>query len=196
MTFGAWELSHATIGGAAAAIFLFTALGNASSGLDAEPGESNFDVDAEGASLSDWLSVRNFVAFFIGYGWVAFACLVSGISRPLASFCGAAAGVSFTAVSLFLVRMFLRFQEDGSMNLESLAGETASVYIGLGASLSSQGKVTVDTRKGRAELPARTEDAEPLRPGQLVRIQKTEGGVLWVTKNLKAQTESTGGNTK
>jgi membrane protein implicated in regulation of membrane protease activity len=171
-----WEWTHAVIGGVATAIFLIQALGNANSDSGMDGGG-----DADG-SLSDWLSVHNFVAFFIGYGWMVFACLATGVSRASASFWGMAAGVSFAAVSIFLVRIFVGFQEDGSVEIEKLVGETASVYIAIGASLSAAGKVMVDTRKGRAEIPARTEDPEPLRPGQLVRIQKTEGGVLWVTK--------------
>jgi hypothetical protein len=192
MTFGAWEWTHVAVGGAASAIFLFQTLGNAHFGADTGADGAEFDADSPagyegGVSISDYLSVRNFVAFFIGYGWVTLACLVSGSSRIASSFWGIAAGVSLVVVSLFLIKTFLKFQEDGSIKFESLVGEMASVYITIGASMSSQGKVLVDTREGRVELPARTKDARPLRPGQMVRIQDADVGVLWVTEESEAK---------
>jgi len=202
MTMSEWEWTHLVIGALASLIFLFQSLGSAHSGADTGAdfdSGANMDVDIDtggdadapdygwhphglsGTALSDYLSVRNFVAFFIGYGWVTLAALYSGVSRITASLEGAAAGVAFVFVSLFLVRMFLKFQEDGSLKLQTLTGSTASVYITVGASPSAIGKVMVDTASGRTELPARTHDSEPLRPGTVVEIQGVDGGVLWVT---------------
>jgi hypothetical protein len=189
MNFTPWEWGHLAIGGVASVIFLFQVLSGAHSEVDAGGADVGIDADAQGdgaaddgVSLSSYLSIRNFVAFFIGYGWVTLACLASGFAKTAASFWGALAGLSFVGASFFLIKTFLRFQEDGSIKLETLVGEIASVYITIGASMSSQGKVMVDTRKGRFELPARTKDSDPLRPGQIVRIKNAEGGILWVTK--------------
>jgi membrane protein implicated in regulation of membrane protease activity len=176
-----WEFAHAAIGGVASLIFLMQTFGSAgSSGSDIE---TDGDIDSPGESgtgLADYLSVRNFVAFFIGYGWVTLAALVSGASNPVASLAGVAAGISFVAVSFFLLRAFTRFQEDGTLKLETLIGRPASVYITIPPSGGSAGKVLVDTKTGRVELPARTKNHEELRPGRGVRISGVDGGVLWV----------------
>jgi membrane protein implicated in regulation of membrane protease activity len=186
MTMGVWEWGHVALGGAASLIFLFQSLGGANS----EDGTADFGTDVSDASdshgmagtaLSDYLSVRNFVAFFIGYGWVTFAGYYNGLSRLAASLAGAVSGIIFVLVSLFLLRAFLKFQEDGSLKLETLEGHNAYVYIAVMGSASNTGKVMVDTKAGRMELPARTRDNEPLRPGKMVKILGVEGGVLWVT---------------
>lgn len=182
---GEWEWVHVAIGGLASVIFLFQSLGTADSDGDADfdgdfDGDVDFDTGGDGIGLSDYLSVRNFVAFFIGYGWVTLAGLLSGLSRVYASVLGTGAGVVFVVVSLMLIRTFLKFQEDGSLNLDRLVGRSASVYIAIGESASTVGKVMVDTRKGRMELPARTRMDARLLPGALVRIADVEDGVLWV----------------
>jgi hypothetical protein len=173
-----WELAHAAIGGTATLIFLFQTLG-ATSEPDAGDTEAPPGVEVH-EGLSSYLSVRNFVAFFLGYGWVTFAALVSGTERAAASIFGFAAGLVFVITSFFLIRTFLKLQEDGSLKLDSLVGKHASVYITIGARGSSAGKVMVDSGAGRVELPARSEAEEDLRPGKLVLIVKIEDEVLWV----------------
>lgn len=180
-----WEWTHAAIGGLASVVFLFQTLGTADGDGDLD---ADFDSPTDTASLggesmglSDYLSVRNFVAFFIGYGWITFASLLSGASRAKASFLGVAAGLLFVFVSLMLLRTFLKFQEDGSLKLERLVGKSASVYIAIGARGSSQGKVLLDTQKGRVELPARSDHSEKLSPGAWVKIVSVDSGILWVT---------------
>ena len=187
-----WALAHIATGGLASLIFLYQTLGSAHSdaGNDGDVGHmadiSGTDADGshwifEGYSLSDFLSVRNFVAFFMGYGWVTLAASLSGNSREFSAACGAAAGAVFVLMSFFLLKTFLKFQEDGSLKLETLTGGYASVYITISSKGASQGKVLVDTKAGRVELPARTRDEDSLRPGVRVRILGPEGGVLWVT---------------
>jgi membrane protein implicated in regulation of membrane protease activity len=178
MTMGTWEWAHLIIGALASLIFLIQSLGSAGSG---DESGADFDAGATDTSLMDYLSVRNFVAFFIGYGWVTLAALLSGFSKVSASVGGTAAGAVFVLVSLFLLRSFVKFQEDGSLKPETLVGKHASVYIVIGAEASGMGKVMVDTKTGRIELPARTRDPKPLRPGTLVRILEAEDSILWVT---------------
>jgi membrane protein implicated in regulation of membrane protease activity len=185
MTMGEWEWAHAAIGGVASIIFLvqtFGAAGDSDSDPDADAtAADSSELDHDGGGLFHYLSVRNFVALFVGYGWVTLAALLSGVSRQTSSLLGVCAGIVMVFISLYLLRAFLKFQEDGTLDMESLAGRRASVYITIGASASSAGKVMVDTKAGRVELTARTNDPNTLRPGQMATIVKVDGGVLWVT---------------
>ncbi len=179
---GQWEWVHIAIGAVASIIFLVQTFGVAG---ESGEGDADFDGGADmggaetGQSLSDFLSVRNFVAFFIGYGWVTLAGLLSGFSQTISSALGVVAGIVFAVVSLALIRAFLKFQEDGSLRMEELVGKSATVYIAIGEG-GHAGKVMVDTNKGRSELPARTR-GEALKPGTFVRIEGVEDGVLWVS---------------
>ncbi|MDR3353548.1 MAG: hypothetical protein LBO21_00760 [Synergistaceae bacterium] len=173
-----WEWVHAAVGGAAAVIFLFQTLG-ATGGSDADDSFDPTGADAH-EGLSSYLSVRNFVAFFLGYGWVTLAALLSGVTAGAASLLGSVAGLIFVVTSFFLIKTFLKFQEDGSLKLESLVGKHASVYITIGARGTSAGKVMIDTKAGRVELPARSDSEEDLRPGRMVLVVKIAGEVLWV----------------
>jgi membrane protein implicated in regulation of membrane protease activity len=175
-----WEWAHAATGAVATLIFLFQTFGAA--GSQDYDTETDVGADAPGDhGFADYLSVRNFVALFVGYGWVALAALLSGASRGMASILGVCAGIVLVFISLYLLKTFLRFQEDGTLDINSLPGKRATVYITIGGSSSTSGKVMVDTKTGRMELPARTGDPQVLRPGQTVKILRVDGGVLWVT---------------
>jgi hypothetical protein len=181
-----WEWAHAAIGSVASLIFILQTFGEAG-GHDVDF-NADVDIDAgtfagahDDGGLFHLLSVRNFVALFVGYGWVSLAALMSGASKVVSSLAGVCAGVALIFISLYLMKTFLRFQESGSLDMESLAGKHASVYIMIGASASSAGKVMVDTKDGRMELPARSNDPRVLHPGQLATIVKVDEGVLWVT---------------
>ena len=190
---GEWEWAHVAIGGVATFIFLFQTFGASHNGADLGSEFSSgadFDSsagvgDAEpprfGGGFADYLSVRNLVAFFVGYGWVTLAALLSGTSRGAASSLGICAGVVLVFISLYCVKMFLKFQESGTLKMESLTGKRAVVYITVGGSASSAGKVMVDTTSGRVELPARTNDQDVIPPGHLATILRCDDGMLWVT---------------
>ena len=190
-----WEWTHAAIGGLASAIFLLQTLGMGEDGGDADSPDADFgEIHDHAPGFSGYLSLRNFVGFFIGYGWVTLASLLSGVAPGLSSVFGIVAGVVFVLASLLLIRTFLGFQEDGSLELEHLIGSRASVYITIAGSGAGQGKVMADTRAGRMELPARTRDSRKLPPGELVEIVGEDGGVLWVARITEDHLKTEGGN--
>ena len=190
-----WEWTHAAIGGLASAIFLLQTLGMGEDGGDADSPDADFgEFHDHAPGFSGYLSLRNFVGFFIGYGWVTLASLLSGVAPGLSSAFGIAAGVVFVLASLLLIRTFLGFQEDGTLKPESLIGSRASVYIAIAGSGAGQGKVLADTRAGRMELPARTRDPQKLPPGELVEIVGEDGGVLWVARITEDHLKTEGGN--
>lgn len=188
-----WGWIHVVIGTLASVIFLFQTFGSVEHGAggdsadspDMDLGDLSGDAHGGNTGLSDYLSVRNFVAFFIGYGWVTLAALLSGQSQLLASGLGTLAGLVFVGASLYMIRTFLKFQEDGSLKMDTLIGQGASVYIAIGPSGSSLGKVLTDTNTGRVELPARTKGDRKLTPGQWVKIVSVENGLLWVCEEEK-----------
>lgn len=192
-----WEWTHAAIGALASAIFLLQTLGMGEDGGDADSSDTDFDygeIHDHVSGFSGYLSLRNFVGFFIGYGWVTLASLLSGVAPGLSSAFGIAAGVVFVLASLLLIRTFLGFQEDGSLKLNNLIGSRASVYIAIAGSGGGQGKVMADTRAGRVELPARTRDPQKLLPGELVEVVGEDGGVLWVARITEDRPKTEGKN--
>ena len=190
-----WEWTHAAIGALASAIFLLQTLGMGEDGGDADSPDADFgEIHDHAPGFSGYLSLRNFVGFFIGYGWVTLASLLSGVAPGLSSAFGIAAGVVFVLASLLLIRTFLGFQEDGTLKPESLIGSRASVYIAIAGSGGGQGKVMADTRAGRVELPARTRDPQKLLPGELVEVVGEDGGVLWVARITEDRLKTEGGN--
>ena len=184
------EIIHLTIGAVATLIFLLQNLSSLTDGGSHDGGDFSHigdhmdlghhaDVGHQG--LSSYLSIRNMVAFFMGYGWVAFGALKAGFSEVLSALFGVGSGLVFVVVSVLLLRLFSRFQEDGSLNTASLVGKTCTVYIAVGAGGGKRGKVLVDTPAGRVELQARTAGKQELKAGDAAAIEKVEGGVLWIT---------------
>lgn len=181
-----FETLHLTVGGIALLFFVAQTFGT-ESGSDAD-----LDVDGDGipdfdcgcdspehahSSLGDFLSIRNLTGFFMGYGLIAFICARSGFALPFSMALGGGAGLSMAAASFFLLRAFLRFQEDGSDRTEDLIGLSGVVYIEL--SESRTGKVLVDSKNGRLERRARS-DSGCLTSGTEVEIVGTSGSLLLV----------------
>ncbi|GHS96567.1 hypothetical protein AGMMS50276_15160 [Synergistales bacterium] len=174
-----WDWAHAVTGGVATLIFLIQTLGSAHDSDSDTDTDGDGGFHSDGGGLYEYLSVRNLVAFFMGYGWVTFVALLVGFGKSAASLCGLVSGSLFVMGSLFIVRSFMKLREDGSIRLEELVGRSASVYIAIGE--LSPGKIMVDTKHGRVELSARTKDASRLSSGQLVTIVGADEGILWVT---------------
>ncbi|MDR1978156.1 MAG: hypothetical protein LBQ42_05430 [Synergistaceae bacterium] len=122
MTMDPWAWAHVAIGGLATLVFLFQTFGTVEDAEGGATGGGSSDFDADAAGLSDYLSVRNFVALFVGYGWVTLAASLSGASREMSSLLGVCAGITLALLSLYMIKTFLKFQEDGTLDMESLAG--------------------------------------------------------------------------
>jgi membrane-bound ClpP family serine protease len=130
--------------------------------------------DHNGASL---FSVKPILGFFFGLGWAG------GYALGQTSFLPAAAvavlvGACFMFIIWGIVRVFVHFQNDGSMQLASAIGREGIVYTTIDPVTGGQVQVTLNT--GLETLPAVTREPQPISTGKTVTVIRLDGPNLLV----------------
>lgn len=122
------------------------------------------DVDAAvGSGGSNLYTFRNFVNFFLGFGWTAVLLNDSIKSRGLLLLFAVLVGIGFVAMVMYLFKWLYSMQQTGNINVYKTAvGCTGTVYLTIPAERSGEGKVQITIQGAVREYNALTEgDALP-----------------------------------
>ena len=122
------------------------------------------DVDAAvGSGGSNLYTFRNFVNFFLGFGWTAVLLNDSIKSRGLLLLLAVLVGIGFVAMVMYLFKWLYSMQQTGNINVYKTAvGCTGTVYLTIPAERSGEGKVQITIQGAVREYNALTEgDALP-----------------------------------
>ncbi len=130
--------------------------------------------DHDGASL---FSVKPIVGFFFGFGWAGGYSLSHTTLLPALAF-AVLAGSCFMLTIWGIVRTFVHFQNDGSMQLDTAVGKDGVVYTTIDPKNGGQIQVTLNT--GLETLSAITQETEPISTGKTVTIIRLDGPNLLV----------------
>lgn len=165
---------------------------------DVDVGDMDIDVDADGGgALGDaseaagaagafhFFTVRNFISFFMMFGWTGIALTKSGVA-PVGTFAGAMFGglITMFAVSL-LFYLATKLTESGNISIKEALNLVGNVYLTIPANRGGTGKVSVVVKGSRREYKAMT-DGDELKTGETARIHGiTAGEVLLVKREAK-----------
>lgn len=130
--------------------------------------------DHNGASL---FTVKPIIGFFFGLGWAGGFCLGQMALVP-ALILAVLAGTCSMFIIWGIVHTFMRFQNDGSMKIESAVGKEGIVYKTIDP--EKGGIVQVSLNTGLETLPAVTSGKKPISTGQTVTVIRIEGPNLLV----------------
>lgn len=142
---------------------------------------SDFDVDPDidGADVPDadvhgtgqgLLTFRNFVNFFLGFGWSAILLRESISSRPALIAVSVVIGVALVALVMLLFKWLSGMQEAGNINVfTAAAGCEGKVYLAIPGERSGSGKVQITISGAVREYEAVT-DGPALPTGASVRV--------------------------
>lgn len=139
-------------------------------GADADTDFStDVDVSVDGSDLSNidggsnLYTFRNFVNFFLGFGWTAVLLNDSIKSRGLLLLLAVLVGIGFVAMVMYLFKWLYSMQQTGNINVYKTAvGCTGTVYLTIPAERSGEGKVQITIQGAVREYNALTEgDALP-----------------------------------
>lgn len=135
---------------------------------------------AHGSEILEALSLRNILAFTLGFSWggILFDEQVGAAALLL----GVPCGLIFTYVNSLLTRKLRGLETSGNANLSEAIGQRGRVSVEVDENLSGTGKVIVRVRERELELLAQTEDDRALRRGDQVQVYNVENGILWVSK--------------
>ena len=150
-------------------------LDEADSDLDIEDFDydnGDFDATSSGAyhGALRIFTIRGIVAFFAIGGWAGLAALSANIpvvwSVQIAILSGAAAML----LASVAIRLALRMQSSGNLNLNNAISHSAKVYITIPPARSGTGKVTMLLQERFCELDAMTDEEKEIRPNTDVEV--------------------------
>lgn len=112
------------------------------------------------AGVFSLFTLRNFINFFLGFGWggVTFASVIE--SKALLIIVSFLIGIVFVAIFAFLFRAILKLEHSGNFKVEECVGQAATVYLRIPANHTDAGKVQVSTGGAIHEMLAYTDGPE------------------------------------
>jgi hypothetical protein len=152
-------------------------------GLGGDGGMDGADSDLDGdGEPHGWgyFSVRNMVAFFLGFSWVALAFRQFGWPVFLAALAGLVAGVLFSATSIYIMNLLAKLKADGTISLSNAVGKEATVSLTVPAERGGRGKVMVEVQGRLAELEAETEGPTLKRNERAYVLRVVDGTTLLI----------------
>lgn len=115
-------------------------------------------------------SFRGIIAFLAVYGWAALAVSRSGHPHLTAIIIGLILGFAAMLVEALVMRLFLRLQADGTVDIRNAVGLNAETYLTVPAARSGEGKVNVIIQDTMTECTAVTDESEPIPTGTPVTV--------------------------
>jgi hypothetical protein len=123
---------------------------------------------------SSWLfgvlSFRTLVAAGAFFGVAGKAALGAGFSEPTSLLIAAVVGVCAMYGMYGMMRLIASLSSSGNERIRNAVGREARVYIRIPAARQGAGKVQLSMQNRIVEYQAVTEDDEPLKTGETVRV--------------------------
>ena len=115
-------------------------------------------------------TIRGIVAFFALGGWAGLAALAAGLHPFWAIQVSLFIGVCALLLAAIVIRLALRMQTSGNINLNNAISQTADVYIRIPSGRSDKGKVTMLLQERFVELDAITDNETDIMPESKVKV--------------------------
>lgn len=132
-------------------------------------------------------TVRGIVAFFALGGWAGLAALAAGVRALWAIQIALLAGVAALILASFAIRLALKMQDSGNLNINNALSQPAEVYITIPASRANTGKITMLLQERFVELDAVTDSETALRPNTKVEVIGVVGKDCLLVREIPEQ---------
>ena len=136
---------------------------------DGVPDELEHDGEHGGAGLH-LFSLRGIVAALAVYGWAALAVSRAGHPWLMALVVGLIMGAAAMVAVAVVMRLFLKLQSDGTVDVHNAVGLTGEAYLTIPAGRSGKGKVNVVIQETMTECAAVTDEETPIPTGTSVTV--------------------------
>lgn len=137
---------------------------------DVDTGGLDADSSADPGTGMGLLTFRNFINFFLGFGWSAILLHDAVTSTTLLMVISILVGVALVAVVMFLFKWLGSMQQSGNIDISTqAAGCTGKVYLTIPAARSGVGKVQININNSVREYDALT-DGGSLPTGSAITV--------------------------
>ena len=151
--------------------------------LGADADSTDFDVDVDtsmdGADLSNieggsnLYTFRNFVNFFLGFGWSAILLQSSVKSTGLLIVLSVLVGIALVVAVMYLFKWLSSMQQSGNINVyKSAEGCQGKCYLVIPGERAGEGKVQITIQGAVREYNAVT-DGDTIKTGTPIKVVET-----------------------
>lgn len=165
-------------------ILLLFGIGGDDADADGIDLTGNGEVDTPGDGGPDGLalfSIRGIMAMAAVGGWSGLVMHEAGINTAVTVLLACAFGFMALVGVAYLMKLSMKLQNDGTINLGYAIGKVGTVYIPIPESMKGSGKVNITIQERLIEANAVTNADRKLATGESVRVVATdESGVLVV----------------
>lgn len=154
--------------------FLFllqTVFSLAGGDADDTSGDSDSYVDNDDGAGYQFFTIKNMIAFFTMFGWVALGAVSGGLSKTSAILMGLGSGALIVFLMAVILKNVSRLKYNGVMQTKNAINQTGTTYLFIPAKRSGTGKVHIKVQGTLHELPAMTDDETDIPTGKLIRVK-------------------------
>lgn len=163
-------------------------------GADADSTDFDVDVDAsmDGSDLSNidsganLYTFRNFVNFFLGFGWTAIILQPSVKSTAVLVIISVLVGIALVALVMYMFKWLYSMQQSGNINVyKSAVGCQGKCYLRIPAERAGEGKVQITIQGAVREYNAVT-DGDEIKTGTSVKVLEAIDGNTLLVEELNS----------
>ena len=164
--------------------------------LGADADSTDFDVDVDtsmdGSDLSNidsganLYTFRNFVNFFLGFGWTAIILQQSVKSTAVLVIISVLVGIALVALVMYMFKWLYSMQQSGNINVyKSAVGCQGKCYLRIPAERAGEGKVQITIQGAVREYNAVT-DGDEIKTGASVKVLEAVDGNTLLVEELNS----------
>lgn len=163
-------------------------------GADADSTDFDMDVDTslDGSDLSNidsganLYTFRNFVNFFLGFGWTAIILQPSVKSTALLVIIAVLVGLALVALVMYMFKWLYSMQQSGNINVyKSAVGCQGKCYLRIPGERAGEGKVQITIQGAVREYNAVT-DGDEIKTGASVKVVEAVDGNTILVEELNS----------
>ena len=163
-------------------------------GADADGTDFDLDVDTslDGTDLSNidsganLYTFRNFVNFFLGFGWTAIILQPSVKSTAVLVIISVLVGVALVALVMYMFKWLYSMQQSGNINVYKAAvGCQGKCYLRIPGERAGEGKVQITIQGAVREYDAVT-DGDEIKTGASVKVLEAVDGNTLLVEELNS----------
>jgi len=156
-------------------------------GGDADIDASHDGADGTVSSGSNLYTFRNFVNFFLGFGWTSIVLRSSISSTFLLFLIAFAIGVGLVVLVMYLFKWLYSMQQSGNIDVfKSAVGCQGKVYLTIPALRQGSGKVQITINNSVREYDAITDSDINLKTGTPIRVSEVIDASTVVVEELES----------
>lgn len=132
-------------------------------------GDSDLSIESDTGIDFQFLTLKNFIAFFTIFGWTGIACINGGLGTGLTVLISMMSGLLMMTIMASLIYFMGKLTDSGTFNVNNAIGKSCTVYLTIPPKRSGTGKVQIQVQ-GFQTLDAMTDAEEGLKTGSLVEV--------------------------